>query len=64
MNPSINPAREAHRTSYHLAHSFLSDGDSGCILWEVAYGRVLEREVAVRAGNHPLVLGGNLSGPC
>jgi len=62
IKPSINPVGEAHRTSGHLAHSFLF-GDFGCTLSEVAYGRILAREVVVQAGNHPSVLGGSLSDP-
>ena len=63
--PSVNPAGEARRTpSCHLAHSFLFGDDSGCTLSEVAYGRILAREAAVPAGNHPSVLDGSLSGPC
>jgi len=62
--PSINPAGEVHRTSCHLAHSFLFGDDSGCTLSEVAYGRILAREGVVPAGNHPLVLDGSLSDPC
>jgi len=59
---SINLVGEVHHTSCHLAHSFLFGGD--CNLSEVAYGRILGREVVVPVGNHPLALGGSLSGPC
>jgi hypothetical protein len=62
IKPSINLAGEAHHTSYHLAHSFLFDDGSGCILLGVAYGRILEE--VVRAGSHPLVLDGSPSDPC
>lgn len=62
--PSINPGGEAHHTSCHLGHSFLSGGGSGCTLEEVAYGRIPAREVVAPAGKHPLVLGDSLSDPC